>query len=356
MSLVYPSVSRRRFLGGITAAGGAAMIPSGGGLLAQPSSSTRRGVIDTHHHFWAPDYLKAQVGWEDQRKIFHYPGMMSWTPQVSLREMDRGGVQTSILSIASLWDSWFGFKPPEASRLARGCCDYAAELMRDHPGRFGLFAPLSMLDTDLTLKEIEYALDTLKADGIGLQTSYGDRYAGDPFFRPVLEELNRRKAVVCFHGSWPGCCSNMRYGLGASAVEVTTDTTRTIISLLTSGSFARYRDIKWIMPYGGGDVPMLASRIDNFARQLKNYKDFAPNGLYDELKRLHYDTVNVVTQPAWGSMQNFIPMSQIVYGTDYPYYNNDQLNELDNRGLSAQDKDAIFSGNAKRLLPRLANA
>ena len=71
--------------------------------------------------------------------------------------------------------------------------------MRDHPGRFGLFATLSMLDIDATLKEIEYAFDTLKADGIGLQSSYGDKWLGNPVYRPVLEELNRRKAVVYVH-------------------------------------------------------------------------------------------------------------------------------------------------------------
>jgi len=69
-------------------------------------------------------------------------------------------------------------------------------MMRDHPGRFGLFATLSMLDVDATLKEIEYAFDTLKATGSALQSSYGDKWLGNTAFKPVIEELNRRKAVV----------------------------------------------------------------------------------------------------------------------------------------------------------------
>src|SRR5258707_13131553 len=69
-------------------------------------------------------------------------------------------------------------------------------MMRDHPGRFGLFATLSMLEVDATLKEIEYAFDTLKADGIGLQSSYRDKWLGNPAYKPGLGELNRRKAVL----------------------------------------------------------------------------------------------------------------------------------------------------------------
>ena len=90
--------------------------------------------------------------------------------------------------------------------MARLCCDFAAEMVRDHPGRYGLFAPLSMLDIDATLKEIEYAFDTLKADGVNLQTNYGDKWLGDPAYKPVLEELNRRKAVVYVHPLVASCC------------------------------------------------------------------------------------------------------------------------------------------------------
>jgi predicted TIM-barrel fold metal-dependent hydrolase len=345
--------SRRRFLAGATAAGAATMLP-GRALEAAPAK--RHGIIDTHHHFYAPEYLKVENAWEDQRKMFHYPAHAKWTPEMSLAEMDSGGVQTAVLSLPSVSDSWWGLDAPGASRMARLCGDYAAKMMADHPGRFALFAPVCMLDVDLTLKDIEYAFDTLHADGIGLESSYGERYPGDRFYKPVFEELNRRKAVVYFHGANPACCSTIKDDTFPPTAEVTFDMTRVAISLLASGSLARYRDIKWLLSYGGGTVPMLAGRIEAFVKQQKNYAEIAPDGVFAELQRLFYDTVNVTAPPSWAALTKLVKPTQITYGTDFPYFNNDQLDSLDQRVASAGDRQQIYSGTAKRLIPRLAKA
>lgn len=338
---------------GLAAAGVAA---SAGASFAQSAKPTHHGVIDTHHHFWAPEYKRLSMDWDDAHHSRHAPTLVSWTPEVTLAEMDRGGVKTAVLSLASIRDGFWGLDPQAATKMVRICQEYAAKLMSDHPGRFGLLAPLNMLDVDLCLKEAEYALDQLHADGIGVQSSYNGRYPGDPFYKPLWEELNRRKAVVYFHGPVPGCCGGLKVGPGVNPAveEVTFDMTRAAVSLLANGCLARYRDIKWFFSYGGGTVPMLASRINAFFKNAKDVHEIAPNGVFAELARLHYDTVNVTDAPSWAALTKLVKPTQIVYGTDFPYFANDQLDNIDKRGLSAHDKALILAGNAKRLMPRLA--
>jgi 6-methylsalicylate decarboxylase len=210
-----------------------------------------------------------------------------------------------------------------------------------------------MMDVDATLKEIEHAFDTINAEGINLQTNYGDKWLGDPTYKPILEELNRRKAVVYVHPLVAACCGRLSVGAFPAVIEVPHDTTRTVTSLLLSDSFARYRDIKWIFSHAGGTIPMLAGRIDAFYGDNPKVKELAPEGILNELARLHYDTANATSAPALAALLKLVPVSQITYGTDYPYFPLDQNKNLAKAGLSENDIQAITSGNAIRLIPRL---
>jgi predicted TIM-barrel fold metal-dependent hydrolase len=345
------SLSRRGFMAGLGAAGAAAALPAPA-VRAQDA----RALIDTHHHFYPPSYLQMQKDYEGKRNIPPYPGVFDWTPARAIENMDKNGIRTAVISLASTPGLWFDTGAEEAAKIARVCQDFAAEMRRDYPGRVGVFAPLSMMNVDVTLKEIEYVFDTLKADGINLQTNYGDKWLGDPAYKPVLEELNRRKAVIYVHPLVAACCGRLSVGAFPAVIEVPHDTTRTVTSLLLSGSFARYRDIKWIFSHAGGTVPMLAGRIDAFYGKSPKAAEIAPDGIMRELARLHYDTANATSVPAMAALLKLVPVSQVTYGTDWPYFALDQNKDLQKLGLSAADVQAIESGNATRLIPRLKAA
>src|SRR5262249_49242241 len=147
------------------------------------------------------------------------PILHNWEPEKAIAEMDKHGIATSIVSMGNP-GVWFGpAEAKEARALTRSSNEYMAGMARDFPGRFGWFAACPLPDRDGSLEAIAYAYDKLKADGVGLLTSYDDKYPGDPMFWPVMEELNKRKAVVFIHPTTANCCRGLQPGIPASALE-----------------------------------------------------------------------------------------------------------------------------------------
>jgi len=282
------------------------------------------------------------------------PPVVNWTPQKSLDDMDRGGVATSMVSPTL---PGLGFLPAkEAAAVARGSNEYTKKLSEEHKGRFGMFAQMPMPYPDETLREIEYALDVLKADGISFMTSYGDKYLGDPAFAPVMDELHRRKATVYTHPNDPACCVNNLAGIAPTYIEYGTDTTRAIVSLIFTGTSARCPDINFIFSHAGGTVTALTERFTVQMTMNPKYKDFTGAGVMAELKRFYYDTAQASNPIAMASLTKMVAVSQIVFGTDYPYRNaTDHVKGL-GEIFGAEDLKKIERENALKLLPRWRSA
>jgi len=340
-------VPRRRFLAGLAALGAGTLLPGCAADSAAPVLAGGKPYrIDIHHHHIPPGYLaaipRARGGGKPPQ----------WTPAKSLEDMDRSGIATSITSIIP--DGvWFG-DVALARRLARDANDYAAQLARDYPGRYGIFATLALPDIEGSLREIEYALDVLKADGIALMTSFGGKYPGDPAFGPVLEELNRRQVVVYTHPLVPNCCANpIPQWISSSAIEYPADTTRAIASLLFSGAAARYPDIQWIFSHGGGVLPFVYSRFTRQEAALPERAKVLPNGVLHEINKFYYDTAQANHPGALAALLKIAPVSQVMFGTDFPFRPGAEVVDgLTHYGFSPADLQAIERGNALRLLPR----
>jgi predicted TIM-barrel fold metal-dependent hydrolase len=250
--------------------------------------------------------------------------------------------------------TWFG-NADESRKLSRAINEYGAKLVRDHPGRFGLFATISPPDTDGSLKEIEYAFDTLKADGIGLLTSYQGKYLGDASFAPVYEELNRRKAVIYVHPWAPTCCANVVPGIPVGSIEYATDTTRTIAHLVFTGMSQKYPDIRWIFSHSGGTLPFLTQR---FIQQQKVQKHaHLPNGPIPEFQKFYYELAQGNTKAQLAALFELVSVSQVLYGTDFPYRDGAEVNGgIANWKFSATDLRSIENETARKLLPHLKAA
>ncbi len=332
---------RRRFLLGLAAAAGVHRLAS-----AQAPAPGRPQRIDIHHHFAPPAWIAEVKG----RPLLQAANA-NWTPTKSIEDMDRGGVAAAMVSITNP-GLWFG-DAAVTRRLARACNEYGAKLVQDHRPRFGLFAAMPLPDVDGTLKEIEYAYDTLKADGIALLTSYGDTWLGNPAYRPVMEELNRRQAVVHVHPTAANCCRNLDYGAAPGSIEYGTDTTRAIIGVTFSGDAARFPGIRFIWSHAGGSAPFLAGRIEGGSR---GASERMPSGFMHEAKKFYYDTAGAANRGALASLLQLVPASQVLFGTDFPPggASAEIAKALADVGFfNPSDLRAVEGDNALRLLPRL---
>jgi 6-methylsalicylate decarboxylase len=308
--------------------------------------------IDTHHHILPPAYVAEERDRILATAAMVPPSFAEWTPQKALDEMDKNGVATAIASISTP-GVYFGDRA-QGRRLARYCNEYGARMASDYKGRFGMFAAIPLPDIEGSLREIEYALDTLKLDGVGLMTSYGDKWPGDTDFAPVFDELNRRKSVVYFHPTMAVCCPVIP-DLAPALIEFPTDTTRCIISLLFSGTISRCADLRFIFSHGGGTLPMLVMRLAGSLNRptMTHVAARVPKGAMHELQKLYYDTASVASAPVLEFLLKLIPASQLLFGSDFPYWPIAFFADgLHKAGLKEGDLAAIERGNALRLFPK----
>ena len=312
--------------------------------------NTRCGCIDVHHHIMSPRFVATRRALGIATGP-GYEGALDWTPQVSLDQMDQHGIASSVVSNPAPWQA-YGHQ--QAALLARENNEFAAGMAIRHPGRFGFFAAIPMPDIEASLKEIEYAFDVLKADGIGTTTNYGSMWPGDPAFDPVFGELNRRKAVVFVHPQSVDCCRGLTPPVPDSTVEFMFDVTRCITSLLYRGTLTKFPDIRFIFTHGGGCLPQLAERIARNTLNQKAVAERLPGGAMAELQRLHLDVASTTSRAALAGLREFLPLTQWLFGTDYPFLDATATNGgLDAFGFAPQELDAIRRGNAERLFPRL---
>ena len=342
---------RRDFLSGLL--GGLVAAGAGTGLAgcAAPSGSVASAVpvknrVDIHHHLFSPAYIAELVKANQAPPI-----VRGWSVARTLEDMEKAGVATAILSVTTPQVSFTD--AANARRIARESNEWTVRLGQDNSGRFGSFAMLPMQDTDGALRELEYALDVLKADGIGLLTSYGDKWLGHPSFAPVMDELNRRKAILYTHPTAANCCRNLQADVPPTVIEFGTDTTRTITDIVFSGTAARCPDLRFIFSHAGGTLPFLTERLVKMPVLDPKLASRVPKGVLYELKRFYYDTAWSAHPMALASLTRLVDVSQILFGSDYPYRTGeDHVVGLREFGFSPADLRAIERGNALRLLPR----
>lgn len=307
-------------------------------------------IIDVHHHILPHIYVSslAKIGITSTNGN-PFP---QWSARQSIEAMDRNGIRTAITSISAP-GIYFGDKQ-FAIQLARQCNEYSANLIANYPGRFGAFGVLPLPDVDASLLELSYSLDTLKLDGVILLSNIAGDYLGSPRFDDVFAELNRRKAVVFIHPTYPAEKRYPDLQIPPSFFEFVFDTTRTIASLIQHNTLERFPDIRFIVAHGGGTAPYLAKKMALTAQISGQRSDHA----IAQLKKMIYDTSLSTSRYSLALMKDLAGDDNIVFGSDFGFVPEfvltSSIYELNN--CEVYDRislEKIYQINAVKLFSRL---
>ncbi|KAJ7682726.1 hypothetical protein DFH06DRAFT_1161975 [Mycena polygramma] len=312
--------------------------------------------IDVHHHFFPANLDKAKsnekVGWRTP------PENLPWSPEISLRFMDASSIDVAILSFPAIAS---GVISKENRDVARERNRAMATICRDHAPRFGFFATLPFLeDIEGALAEVAYALDELKADGIGLPSSYGQgmdaTYIGDDRYDPIWAELNKRGATVFLHGAQtPSSTPYPHPFLGIPITEVPNETFKAAAHLVVTGRKRKYADVRIILAHLGGSTPFLAPRVAVLSGHMGC--TLSPDEIIEDFKSFYYETALSAHESTLSAMETFASPERILFGTDFPAASSEMVNwytkNLEQFHAADQEKlTNVMSGNALDLFPR----
>jgi 6-methylsalicylate decarboxylase len=184
-------------------------------------------------------------------------------------------------------------------------------------------------------------------------------YLGDKRLDPLLDELQRRCAVVFVHPNVSPDPSAHLPGLPDSLIDFTADTTRAIARLHYGNTLARTPDIKYVFAHAGGTVPYVAGRFGIIDEMGVIPGAGGRATAAETFRHLYWDTALSWGDPVLRMLREVVGADHAVFGTDYPYLCRDLAvacgqHVLDSRDLTDGERASALGGTAVTLIPRLA--
>lgn len=273
-------------------------------------------TVDVHCHNILPDFVNS-LDTHDAALDETFP-LPPWSVESHLEFMDAAGIKMSVLSMPAP-QPYFG-NADECRDIIRRYNEQTAAICRKNPERLKFVAALPLPDVRFAIEEVTYALDSLGAVGVKLATNSRGQYLGDAELDPLMQVLNKHKAVAIIHPHKPVPVNDSIITTAPLAIyEYPAETTRAVINMIARNVPARYPDIKWVIPHCGSFLPMAIPRMKAVlpimvAKGLMQPVDFDAN-----LARFYYDLAGTPSAEAIASMLTITTPDHIMYGSDYPY-------------------------------------
>jgi len=330
-------------------------------------------IIDCHGHYTtAPE---AHDLWRDQQKAAFKAGgdVDPAYPDISDDEI-RESIEKNQLRLLKERGADMTIFSPRASRMAhhvgnekvsqawtRRCNDLIYRVATLYPETFVGVCQLPQspgVSIDHSIGELERCVNELGFVGCNLNPDpSGGNWTSQPLtdksWYPFFEKMVELDVPAMVHVS--GSCNANFHATGAHYINA--DTTA-FMQFLEGDLFKDFPTLRFIIPHGGGAVPYHWGRYRGLADMLKKLP------LAEHvMKNVYFDTC-VYHQPGIDLLFKVIDIDNILFGSEMVgavrgidpetgHYFDDTKRYVDALGLSEEDRTKVYSGNARRVYPRL---
>jgi aminocarboxymuconate-semialdehyde decarboxylase len=266
-----------------------------------------------------------------------------------VKAMDARGIDVHALSLTTPMVYWAS--APLGLALSQAFNDAASAAHRKHPQRLVGLAMLPMQAPDLAVRELERAAKLPGIKGMYLATNVNGEELDERKFWDVYARCEELGWAIFLHPvDTIGGDRTKKYYL-KNLCGNPYDTGVAVAHLIFGGVMERFPKLEVNLPHAGGTFPWLIGRWDHGAKvrpELKHMKQ--PPSAY--LKRFTYDTIGHDDRIN-AALVKLVGAERVTLGSDYCFDMglDDPLATVNRiAGLSAEDKERICGGNARKLL------
>lgn len=317
------------------------------------ATESGRRVIAIEEHYWDPEIAKL-IDSPDGRSPVIRPRLDD-LGALRLAEMDEAGVDVQVISHGA--PSTQRLDAATAVPLAQQANDRLFETISAHPDRFAAFACLPTADPAASADELERAVSELGFKGAMVHGLTNGVFFDDKRFWPIFERAQALDVPLYMHPAVPHPAVTEVYykdylkdypALLTAAWGFTVETATQGIRLILSGVLDEYPNVKIILGHLGESLPFSLWRIDQaLSRPGNREASFREHFC----RNFYITTSGNFSTPALLCCILEMGIDRILFSVDWPFVENGPgVQWMENAPLSAEDKEKIFNGNARRLL------
>ena len=324
-------------------------------------------IIDVFNHIYPRAYLSRWASLKTlPADVFIPPFKISenleseWSHfssgEARVGHMDQFGIDLQLLTLAT--PAYDIVTAEEGGDLARIANDGIAEIVSKYPKRFQGVATLPMRTPDVALREMDRTIGTLGFKAIQIYSNVDGKPVDLPEFVPIYQRAAELDIPILIHPrNWRTHDWVDEYSLKL-LFGWPFDTTLAMARFVYSGILERFPGLKIIGHHAGAMVPFFSERIRSVDPQIRDQegKKPLPKSGVEYFKKFYGDTAVSGSTPALETAAAFFGAEHIVFSSDYPfgpergmYAIRSAINAVERMRISDQEKDLIFSGNAKRI-------